>query len=116
MSLFKKHIPESLALASVFAVSISLQVAWIINLLVARNLAVREWLTFAPDFGALSGIFFVTVVVYLVSLFAVLLWYRHRDCSHQREHVLWVFVISIILFTLMTTPGIYSVTITDAGL
>ena len=116
MTLFRKHLPESLALASIVAAALALQVSWVVNLLISRSLVIREWLTFIPSFGALSGVVIVTAVVYLASLLVVLLWYRQRDCSHQREHILWVFLVSLLIFFIMTLPGIYSLSITEMGL
>ncbi len=104
---FKKHISESLALAAIFAAGLTLNTVWIVNLLVSRVGEIEAWLTFSEEIGAISGMFFVTGVVYLVSFLVMTLWYRNRDCSHQREPVYWFLIITIIIFSFLTIPGIF---------
>ena len=104
----KKHIPESLALAATFAAAITLNAAWILNLLVTRSEAVYQWFVFSESFGAVSGLYVTATVIYLVSLLVIMLWYRNKDCSEQQEHVLWFFIASIVIFFIMTLPGVFA--------
>ncbi|HBK34499.1 MAG: hypothetical protein UU08_C0008G0032 [Candidatus Uhrbacteria bacterium GW2011_GWE2_40_58] len=104
----KKHIPESLALAATFAAAVTLTFAWILNLLVTRVDVFYEWFVFSERFGVVSGLYFSASIIYLVSLFLMLCWYRNKDCSHQRENVFWFFLSALFVFFVMTLPGIFS--------
>jgi len=107
MPFVKNQVPESMAIAAIFAAGLTLNSAWIINFLANRVVAVAQWLSFDQDVGPVSGMFFVSAIIYLVSCSLMIFWYRNRDCSHQREAVYWFLIISIIIFALMTIPGIF---------
>ena len=96
-----------MALAAVFAGALTLNAAWLANLLATRIPAVHEWFIFTKSVGAISGLLLTSTIIYLVSFLLVTLWYRKRDCSHQREAAYWFLIISIIIFSIMTIPGIF---------
>ncbi len=107
MGLFRQRIHESLALSAVFALSVTLHVAWLTNLLVHKIPAIQEWFTVSHTIGPVSGMYLFTLISFvLVFGVGVLVW-RGRDCSHWRDRILWFFVVSLLVFFIMTLPIVY---------
>ena len=109
MKWFHSRIHEPVAFSSVLAVSLSLHIAWIANVLVYRVKAVEVFFTLHPGIGPVSGLYSLTICSFLLFWFLFLLIFRGRDISHLRERVFWFFVTSIILFFVMTMPVVYQV-------
>jgi len=106
-NLFKPRVHESVAIASVFAASVALHVAWITNLLVHRSETVWNWFLLDPDLGPISGMYTKTLITFFVVLIVSWLIWRGRDCSHSRNRVFWFFIASIVMFLVMTLPFVY---------
>ena len=105
--LFKPRVHESVALAAIFAASVTLHVAWIVNLLVHRSETVWNWFLLDPDLGPISGMYTKTLITFFVIFVISSLLWRGRDCSHSRDRVFWFLVISIVMFLVMTLPFVY---------
>ncbi len=104
---FNDRIHESLALAAIFAGGVALNVAWIDNLLVSRSVIMASWMNLNPEIGPISGLYVDTLGAFFVTyLIAAALW-RGKDLAHWRDRVFWFFVVSIVLFIIMTLPFIY---------
>ncbi len=105
--LFKKRVHESVALAAVFAASVTLHIAWIVNLVVHRSETVWEWFLLSEEIGPISGMYTKTLLSFFGILLVSWLFWRGRDCSHWRSRVFWFFIMSLIVFLLMTLPFVY---------
>ncbi|MBT5808288.1 hypothetical protein HOI18_03370 [Candidatus Uhrbacteria bacterium] len=105
--LFKPRVHESVAIAALFSASITLNVAWIINLLVHRSDRVWAWFEMSERIGPISGMYTKTLLSFFCVMFVTWMFCRGKDCSHQREGVFWFFVASIVLFLVMTLPFVY---------
>ncbi|NQV90702.1 hypothetical protein HQ487_04860 [Candidatus Uhrbacteria bacterium] len=107
LKFFKNRVHESFALAAVLAGSIALHVAWIDNLLVSRSSIFAEWVTLNPEIGPISGIYVDVIGAFFVSLLLSAGVWKGRDVSHWKDRVFWFFIVSIVVFLLMTLPFIY---------
>lgn len=107
LKFFRKRVHESFALAAIFAGSVALHVAWIDNLLISKSPQIREWVTLNPDIGPISGLYIDTLGAFFVTLLLAAAIWQGRDVAHWRERVFWFFVLSIIIFILMTLPFVY---------
>ncbi|MEK7452225.1 MAG: hypothetical protein AAB664_02710 [Patescibacteria group bacterium] len=108
----KQRFHESVALAALFAASITLHVAWISNLLVARVPFFQQWFTLAPSVGPVSGLYAKSLFSFLVIFFCAAWYWRGKDCSHARKHLFQFFLISLLTFFLMTLPFVYQFSVT----
>jgi hypothetical protein len=111
-NLFHKRIHESLALAAQFSVAVTLQIAWISNLLVHRSEWAREQATLIASIGPISGLYLESAVLYVLLFGIFVLSFRGRDCSHWRDRAFWFFLISIAMFLVLTLPIVYEFSIT----
>lgn len=102
------RIHEPIALAALFACSVTLHVAWIANLVLVRIPSLAESLVRVPEFGPISGLYILIVGAYLVLFILTAFWFRGRDCTSAREGVFWLFVSSVVAFTLLTLPSVYA--------
>ncbi len=109
MKWFHHRIHESVAFASVFAASITMQVAWIASVLVYRSAVITDLLTRQVDLGPISGLYLLSIATFFVFWMLTLLLVRGRDLSHWRDRIFWFFVTSVILFLIMTMPVVYQV-------
>ena len=107
LRLFHDRIHESFALSAILAASVALHVAWIDNLLISRSAAVADMVTLNPDIGPISGLYVDVIGAYFTSLLIAAALWRGRDVSHWRDRVFWFFVVSLIVFLLMTLPFVY---------
>lgn len=106
-NLFRNRIHESFALAAVLAGAVALHVAWIDNLLITRSESIRAWVTLNPDIGPISGLYVDALGAYFTTLLIAAAMWRGKDVSHWRDRVFWFFIVSIVVFLLMTLPFIY---------
>lgn len=111
-SFFHKRIHESVALAALLSASLTLQTAWIANLLVHRVEWVRDKFTLVESLGPISGMYLRSVVAYLLLFGIFILIFRGKDCAHWRERAFWFFLISILMFLILTLPVVYQFAIT----
>ncbi len=105
--LFKSRVHESVAIAAVFAASVTMHIAWIVNLVVHRSEMAWEWFLLSEEIGPISGMYTKTFLSFFGIFLVAWLFWRGRDCSHWRLRVFWFFVMSIIIFLFMTLPIIY---------
>jgi len=98
-------------LASLFALGFSLQILWILALLIERLPLIAAWMTFFTFAGPVSGLYLCVAIIYFISFFLFGFWYHHRDCSHQRAQITWFLFISLLLFFVMSLPNIFQFTI-----
>lgn len=107
----KSRFHESIACAVLLAGSVTLHAMWIVNLFAMRLPYFRERLSLLPSVGPLSGMYLKAVGVFVL-VFLVSGWYwRGKDCSHQRLHLLKIFLFSTLTFFVMTLPFVYSFSI-----
>ncbi len=104
-----KRIHESIALSIALAVSFSLQIAWIANVLVYRSPEIANLFSIVPEIGPVSGLYALTISSFVVLWLLALVMAKGRDLSHWRERTFWFFLVSVILFLVMTMPAIYQV-------
>lgn len=112
LRLFSQRVHESFALSAILAGSVALHVAWIDNLLISRSRTIAEWVTLNPDIGPISGLYVDTLGAFFVTLLFMTFLWRGRDVSHWRDRVFWFFILSIVLFLVMTLPFIYGFAVT----
>ena len=105
--IFKKRIHEPIALSAIFATSVSLHIAWITNLAVARSETAYSLYSISGSVGPVSGLYLQTFVVFLVVFGLSTFFLAGRDVSHWRERVFWFLVLSIGIFLIMTMPFIF---------
>ncbi len=105
--LSKHRFHESIALAALFAASVTLHIAWISNLLVARVPFFRIWFSVVPSIGPVSGLYLKSLLVFLVLFVGGSFYWRGKDCSHLRKHIFHFFLFSIVAFFIMTLPFVY---------
>jgi hypothetical protein len=105
--LFKPRIHESVALAALFSASLTLNVAWIANLIMHRSDQVWTWFELSQRVGPISGLYTKTLLTFFIALIAFWIFLRGKDCSHHRESVFWFFIASIATFLVMTLPLVY---------
>lgn len=104
---FKKRIHESFALAAVLAGAVALHVAWIDNLLVSRSTTIAQWVMLNSEIGPISGMYVDTIGAFFVALLLAAGVWSGRDVSEWRDRVFWFFIVSIVVFLLMTMPFVY---------
>ncbi len=110
-NLFHKRIHESLAISAFLSAALTLQGAWMANLLVNRSEWFREQFTLIASVGPIFGLYLKSVVGYLLLFGIFVLIFRARDCSHWRDRVFWFFLISIAMFLVLTLPIVYEFSI-----
>lgn len=98
------RIHEPIALGALVAAALALHALWIGNLLVMRIPAVAQVFDLFPPLGPVSGLYDLVAIIYVVVFAAVALHYRGRDCSHARDGAFWLFVSSLVAFTVLTLP------------
>lgn len=101
------RIHEPIALAALFACSVTLHGAWIANLFLVRIPSLASSLVRLPALGPISGLYTLMGGTYLTLFVLTAFWFRGRDCTPAREGVFWFFVSSVIAFTLLTLPSVY---------
>lgn len=97
LSWFKSRVHESIAVAALFAAGVSLQTAWITNLVWFR--------TSRSD--ALGSLYLFVATVYAIIFVLTVAWCRGRDCSDFRDRAYHFFLISMLIFAAMTLPIVY---------
>ena len=107
-----KRIHESIALSALLSGAFTLQTAWIANLLVYRNEWVRDWFTLSEKIGPISGMYLRSFIAYAVLFGVFMILWRGKDCSHWRQRVFWFFLISVVMFLIMTLPIVYQFSVT----
>lgn len=107
MKFFKKRIHESVGFAAMFAVGLTLNVAWILNFLVYRIDAIKEMFILQESVGLISGLYLSTLVSFFVLFGISLLYFKGKDVSHHRDGILWFFIVSVLIFFIMTIPAVY---------
>ena len=103
----KYHFHESIAIAVLFASAVTLQVAWMANLLVARVPVIRAWYDVVPSIGPISGLYLKSLLTFVVIFILSALYLRGKDCSMHRKNLLGFFLFSVFVFFIMTIPFIY---------
>ena len=110
--LFKKRVHESVALSAFLSAALALHVAWITNWLVHRSEYVRDQFTLSESIGPLSGLYLKTAIVFILLFGVCALFFRGKDVSHWRSRVFWFFLISILMFVILTLPVVYEFQVT----
>lgn len=108
---FFRRTHESLAVAAILAVSVTLHALWMVHLLFLRGISSASFVVdvvvsrgWVQD--RLFAIYVLLAVVYLCVFTGTVFFFRGRDCSHMRDRVLWFFLVSLIVYLLMTLPHI----------
>ena len=107
LQLFRKRIHESFALAAILAGAVALHVAWMDNLLITRSTTMRDWITLNPEIGPISGLYVDVLGAYFTTLLIAAAVWRGKDVSHWRDRVFWFFIVSVVVFLMMTLPFVY---------
>lgn len=110
--LFHKRVHESLATAAFLSVAVTLQIAWMANFLVHRIPSIREQFNIIPSVGPVSGLYLKTFISSFLLFGIFVLLFRGKDCSHWRDRVFWFFLVSIVMFLVLTLPIVYEFTVT----
>ncbi len=110
--LFKKRLHESIALSGFLSGACTLQIAWIANWLVYRSEWVRTRFTLSESVGPLSGLYLKSVIVFVLLFGICVFAFRGKDVSHWRDRVFWFFLISIMMFVVLTLPVVYEFSLT----
>jgi hypothetical protein len=105
--LFRPRIHESVALAGLTAVSAALHMGWLIHFILFRSSAVLGWFLLDESVGPISGIYLMTLLMFVLVFVLSVLWFRGRDCTDFRDRVFWFFIVSLILFAILTFPPVY---------
>ena len=108
--LFRPRIHESIAFSGMFSAGISLHLFWIVNLLAQRLPFVAELLMFS-DAGYIFGLYLVGFFTFVIAFVLLLTLLRGRDLSDHREHAFWFFLVSVVIYLVMTFPSIFLSTI-----
>lgn len=104
----KDRFHESIACAALLAASITLHVMWIVNLLVVRIPFIAQLYSIIPSVGPISGMYLKAIATFVL-VFLIAGWYwRGKDCSHHRRSLLTFFLLSTLIFFVMTLPFVYS--------
>jgi len=101
LSWLKSRIHESIAVAALFAAGVSLHAAWIANLVWFRSSRV----------DVLGPLYLFVDTVYVIIFILTVAWCRGRDCSDFRDRAYHFFLVSILIFSVMTLPIVYGFTI-----
>jgi hypothetical protein len=109
---FFGRIHESFALAAIFAGSIALHVAWIDHLFISRSESFAQWVTLNPSVGPISGLYIDVIASFFVALLLAAGVWRGRDVSAWRERIFLFFIVSIVVFMVMTLPFVYGFAVT----
>ena len=112
---FRNRIHESIALGAILSASLTLQCAWISNLLVHRSEFIRELHNIVPSIGPISGLYFKTIIVFIFLFGLSVLFFKGRDCSVWRGRVFGFFYISIVMFFVLTMPVVYEFSVSVNG-
>lgn len=110
--LSKNRFHESIACATLLAGSLTLHVMWISNLLVVRVPYFKALYSIIPAIGPISGMYLKAMVIFLIVLFSASLYWKGKDCSHQRKHLTTFFLFSTLIFIVMTLPFVYAFSVT----
>jgi len=102
----KRRVPESVALSIVGAASLALHAGWISYVLVVRSSTVRNFFEMQAPFGLAGGLHLFTASVFLVLAGLGIILFKGKDCSNYRDHIFWLFLASIVVYLLMTVPGV----------
>jgi hypothetical protein len=108
----KRRVPESVALSIVGAASLALHAGWISYVLAVRSDVVRSFFEMRAPFGLAGGLHLFTASVFLVFVGLGVALFKGKDCSEYRDHVFWFFLASIVMYLLMTVPGIAQFSLT----
>ena len=103
----EKRIRESLALSAVFAGSVALHAAWIDHLLITRSEVIADWITVNPDIGPISGLYVDVLASFFVALLLALFFWKGKDVRAWQDRIFWFFVMSVVIFLVMTLPFVY---------
>lgn len=107
MQFFKLRIHESIAMAAILAAAITMHGLWIANLLITRLPAVAGFFEGLASRGAVPSLYLFGLLLFLVAWCILSLIFKGRDCSHHRESAFWFFVVSLIIFFVMTMPMVF---------
>lgn len=102
----KRRIPESVALSTVAAASLALHAGWIAYVLTVRSEAARGVFEMQAPFGIAGGLHLFSMSVFLILSGLGIVLFKGKDCSKYRDHIFWFFLISIVVYLLMTIPGV----------
>ncbi len=105
------RIHESVAVAALVAAGWTLQVAWISNFLMAKSEELHRLFDVVPSIGPIAGLYLSSLVAGVVVFFGTALWLRGKDCQPYRQQTLAFFFISVILFSVMTLPIVYGLSL-----
>jgi len=98
---------QARANAALIAVSLSLTLFWVLNIVKEGNASFKAWLTLLPPVGPLSGLFALATACFI--LVWVLTRLTHRQSSPRASSFsISLFVIATLLFFFMTFPPILS--------
>ena len=112
MSLFKKRIHESVALAAYLSAAIVFQIAWMANWLVHRSDWIQSQFNLVESVGPISGLYLKTAVGYFLLFGIFVVVFRGKDVSHWRDRVFWFFLFSLVMFFVLTLPIVYEFVVT----
>jgi hypothetical protein len=104
---FFHRIHEPIAIGAFFSAALTLQLAWINNLLVHRSELIRELFNVVPSIGPVSGLYLKTIITYLFLFGLSVIFFKGRDCTIWRGRVFGFFYISIVMFFVLTLPAVY---------
>jgi len=104
---FKPRIHESVAIAAVLSVALTLHGLWIINLLITRLPSVSGFFEGLTERGMVPSLYLFGTLLFLAVWCILALFFKGRDCSHHRESTFWFLVASVVIFFVMTLPVVF---------
>ena len=111
MKLFasKKKTNEHYGVAVLLSTSLTLHIVWILSLMATRSEEFERFLATGHNAGVFSGLYGLGFAFFLLSFFLIASWFKSKDCSHIRVKIFHFFLLSIIVFSIMSFPLFYGV-------
>ena len=104
---FKPRVHESVAISALLAVSLALHAAWLSHLILFRVPELFNRLFLSDTIGPIFIVYTLSLGVGLGSFLLFRFLLRCRDCTELRDRAFWFFVVSLIMFLVLTFPFVY---------
>lgn len=113
--LFQPRVHESVVLSGLIATALTLHAMWLAHFILFRTPTLAPLFELSSEMGVISGLYALGASVYVISFLLSLAWWRGKDCSDARDRVFWFFVVSVIMYLILTFPLVYGFEIVARG-